>query len=321
MIEQENIPYTADEIKTMVKTCEKYYNVLEKAEQIYNSDFKPDEAAILAKYLPMIFPELKMSEEERIKKALIKILNEIVINTNYKELGIDYNIRDMIAWLEKQDKSKESDEEWEVTTGLYKCTKQMFDGSPESKLLFETGKLYKCISKNDIAEFESSYGHSVFLIDPVVKKHFIKVKDTIDKQDGQKSNSQMEKCSKCQFNFTGYCDGTCILENNNQKSADKIEPKFKPGDRISDGRYMKKIVDINSDYPYYMFQDGSSYHIKDIDTKWHIIPNADELQWMNVHTDEDHCYSCELFDRKNNICKCITLCKDPHNTYKGFYVR
>lgn len=210
MIEQENIPYTADEIKTMVKTCEKYNNALERAENIYNSDFKPDEAAVLAKYLPKIFPELKMSEEERIKKALIKILNEIVINTNYKELGIDYNIRDMIAWLEKQGK-------W--------------------------------------------------------------------------------------------------------KPEDKIEPKFKPGDCISNGRYVKKIIDINSDWPYYMFQDGSSYRIKEIDTKWHIIPNIDELEWMNVHTDEDHCYSCELFDRKNNMCKCITLCKEPHNTYKGFYIK
>lgn len=143
----------------------------------------------------------------------------------------------------------------------------------------------------------------------------------LEKQAEKKPNSQMEKCGKCQFNFTGYCDGTCILENNDQKPVDKIEPKFKPGDWISNGRYVKKIVGINSDYPYYMFQDGSSYHIKDIDTKWYIMPNMDELEWIDMETNENHCYSCELFDRKNEMCKCSTLCKNYRNTYKGFYIR
>lgn len=64
-------------------------------------------------------------------------------------------------------------DEWQVAEGLYKCTKRMFDGTPEGKILFEVGEVYKCLSKHDIAEFEVSYGHSVFLIDPVVRKHFI----------------------------------------------------------------------------------------------------------------------------------------------------
>jgi hypothetical protein len=64
-------------------------------------------------------------------------------------------------------------DEWQVTEGLYKCTKRMFDGTPEGKILFEVGEVYKCLSKHDIAEFEVSYGHSVFLIDPVVREHFI----------------------------------------------------------------------------------------------------------------------------------------------------
>ena len=176
---------------------------------------------------------------------------------------------------------KENDEEWEVNTGLYKCIKRMFDDTPESKLLFETGNLYKCISKHDIAEFESSYGHSVFLIDPDVRKHFVKIED-----------------ERIEF-----------------------ESKFKPGDWISNGRYLKKIIDINSDWPYYIFQDGSSYRIKEVDAKWYIMPNMDELEWIDMETNENHCYSCELFDRKNEMCKCSTLCKNYRNTYKGFYIR
>ncbi len=168
----------------------------------------------------------KESDDETIRKTLIEYIKGIK-SWNYF-LGISKE--QMITWLEKQGDNKEFDDEWEVSTGLYKCIKRMFDGTPEGKLLFETGNLYKCISKHAIAEFESSYGHSVFLIDPVVRKHFIKVEDTTEKQDEQKSNSQMEKCSKCQFVYTGYCNGTCILENNEQKPADKIEPKFKIGD-------------------------------------------------------------------------------------------
>ena len=46
MITQEKIEYSVDEIKAMVKTCE-------MAKKIYNSEFKPDEAAVLSKYLPI----------------------------------------------------------------------------------------------------------------------------------------------------------------------------------------------------------------------------------------------------------------------------
>ena len=49
----------------------------------------------------------------------------------------------------------------------------MFDGTPDGRLLFEIGNVYKCISKHNRAEFEVSYGHSIYLEDPVVRKYFI----------------------------------------------------------------------------------------------------------------------------------------------------
>ena len=78
-------------------------------------------------------------------------------------------------------KSESNGDEWEVSTGLYKCTKRMFDGTPESRLLFEPGNLYKCVkihkcvTNNDVAVFESPYWLPVFLTDSIVRKHFIKV--------------------------------------------------------------------------------------------------------------------------------------------------
>ena len=123
MTTQENIPYTADEIKAMVKTCEKYNKALERASELLE---QKKEYNSIREYIEYVFPELEESRDDRIKKALIKILNEIVINTNYKELGIDYNIRDMIAWVEKQGENKPTDKveskfhegEW-ITNGNY----------------------------------------------------------------------------------------------------------------------------------------------------------------------------------------------------------
>ena len=60
-----------------------------------------------------------------------------------------------------------------------------------------------------------------------------------------------------------------------QKPIDKVEPKFKVGNWITNGRYNKLIVGINSDWPYYIFEDGTSQHIKYVDKKYHLWTIAD----------------------------------------------
>ena len=56
----------------------------------------------------------------------------------------------------------------------------------------------------------------------------------------------------------------------NKLELKKVEPKFKIGDWITNGRYARLIVGINSDWPLYMFKDGTSKRIKDIDKKYHL---------------------------------------------------
>ena len=62
MITQENIPYTAtaDEIKAMVKTCEKYNKALKIARDYHSKDYM-----LINSALENIFPELKESEDEK----------------------------------------------------------------------------------------------------------------------------------------------------------------------------------------------------------------------------------------------------------------
>ena len=79
----------------------------------------------------------------------------------------------------------------------------------------------------------------------------------------QKSYGQMEKCIDCQFNYTGYCNGTCILKNNEQKSADNAEPKFKVGEWVVDKNgtvqqilsYKNGIYKHTNGYSSKMFED------------------------------------------------------------------
>lgn len=101
MTTQENIPYTADEIKAMVKTCEKYNKALKRASELLEQMKEYDS---IREDIEYVFPELKESEDEKIRKAIIRILKG---ETRYisKE-----NTDKCVAWLEKQGEPKDKGE-------------------------------------------------------------------------------------------------------------------------------------------------------------------------------------------------------------------
>lgn len=105
MITQESIPYTADEIKAMVKTCEKYKEALEKLQEA----LAPTEdgckiSGLTRDCLENIFPELKESEGEKIRKALIEMIHD----TTGDECEDSYHVskESVLSWLEKQGEKK-----------------------------------------------------------------------------------------------------------------------------------------------------------------------------------------------------------------------
>ena len=117
---------------------------------------------VLEKYIN----NMSNKDDERLRKTAIAFLKD------FAEQGYE-NAVECIDWLEKQGKDKKEINNFDVRPGLYKCVHRMFDGMPDGRLLFEIGNVYKCISKHDRAEFEVSYGHSIYLEDPVVCKYFI----------------------------------------------------------------------------------------------------------------------------------------------------
>lgn len=168
--------------------------------------------------------------------------------------------------LEKQSEDKKEINNFDVLPGLYKCIHRMFDGTPDGRLLFEIGNVYKCLSKHDRAEFEVSYGHSVYLEDPVVCKYFIPfeskgeqaslqtnertwlylVSDVLTWKDGIEQyldDPSVQELAKRLCNK--YAQKLYIPSNtgkNEPKSADKIEPRFKVDDWVVDNcGYVWKI--------------------------------------------------------------------------------
>jgi len=193
------------ELSTREK-AKRYDEALEKARQLCAY---PTSKPFISD-LQDLFPELKESEDEKIKKVLVdyfkryKEQEECGIKTFF---GIPTD--NIIAWLEKQVTPQ-------VKTGI---------------------------------EWVNT------------------IDDACDKRYSEEY-AEGEYCHEQSFKW-GFQEGVEWLEKQGD-NADKVEPKFKVGDWISNGRYIRLIVGINSDWDYYMFKDGTSKRIEYIDKRYHL---------------------------------------------------
>ena len=105
---------------------EKYEMALEKARKIHNETEFDYEKGMMEE----IFPELKESEDERIRKA---ILTGLIDCRDAPDLGwSDFGgieIDDCIAWLEKQGKPNKVEPKLKIESGKwYVCIRNLLDG-------------------------------------------------------------------------------------------------------------------------------------------------------------------------------------------------
>ena len=270
---------------TEKEKAEAYDEALERARAINNGkDVDVESGTTICEY---IFPELKESEDEKIKKDLIQWVDEFpdtIWRGHYKkdiiawlekqgdkdkliqELG-EYKVKytqevlekhinsmnnkdnerlrkttiaflkdfaekgyenavECIDWIEKQGEDKKEINNFDVLPGLYKCIHRMFDGTPDGRLLFEIGNVYKCLSKHDRAEFEVSYGHSVYLEDPVVCKYFIPF-ESKDEQASSQTNERTQTIQDAKDGDVLVCDidkaeiGSDVEKLPNEENKDK----------------------------------------------------------------------------------------------------
>jgi len=91
---------------TIEEKARSYEEALEKARKLYNSEETSADVEIACE---TIFPELVESEDERIRKMCMRYLDREYQHCSFPD--DKKNIEKCIAWLEKQGKSKWTDED------------------------------------------------------------------------------------------------------------------------------------------------------------------------------------------------------------------
>ena len=184
------------------------------------------------------FPELKESEDEEIRIAILNYLKKMWGNCKDHICGI--HIEDAIAWLEKQGESTLIEE--------IKRRKEVLLSEKE-----------KAVS---ISEKLSLGGRIAMLEELLV---FVN-----EKQGEQKPTDSYcrENCKG--FQETGKCfaDGDCKAKRE-AESIDKVEPKFHEGDFIKHNKanIICKVISVNS----------GSYYVENIGTNGRIeLSNAEQ---------------------------------------------
>lgn len=164
------------------------------------------------------FPELKESEDERIRKAIHIYLDWLDGRKDYAPKGI-YSIKDMIAWLEKQGKSN-----------TFKVPETSIKNAEEVASRMQ----YIEDDMKPIAEFIINYAnwnlHKDEWNQPTLTVPLFRVLDALI----QRGNPYGE----CVQN---------IGKQGEQKPVDKVEQKFKVGDFIANDYCLGKVIEITND--------------------------------------------------------------------------
>lgn len=244
-----------DEVLAMAKECVTYV---------------PDNA--VNKYMFNMFPELKESEDEKIRKALIEYFNEQCDMSDWNGV-YGYQV---VAWLEKQDPKKQLEaapcrdiEELtaqEPTEGMWPYT------DPADTLDGEIDNMWNKLSMNGkFTALKSGFREVIHHFANWLQKqgHTDGIIETAGKLIALAECLEMD--GDCLFNgLSGNDYGKFLRElakKIEQKSADKIEPKFHEGDWVvltaGELSTTLQIVKVDINKRLYWFNDNSYLPIVD----------------------------------------------------------
>ena len=261
------------------------------------------------------FPELKESENEKIRQAIHIYLDWLDGHKDYQPKG-DYTIKDMVAWLEKQGKEtswKPSKEEMDVLYGLAYITNQ-YDEHKEEVIT----RLYQDLKREFFngSSYENMFPTNTSTEDDVRRRSTIQVLEYARSLDA--------------YNQYGKADidkNIAWLEKQGeQKFIDKVEPKFKVGEWVvQENIGVYKVIEVceswyevvdNKDKHYsigfdkeymchlYTIQDAKDGDVLcDITNKNVLIFNEISNGWVrclcSVHLEDSCCLNCtELYGRE-----------------------
>lgn len=278
----------------------KYERALYDLEIIKNANKDNKE---LVAFIEYEYPELKESEDEKIRKALIHYFSEQ--DGILTAINGSVSVGDILAWLEKQDEKSNK-------LSIWKHWKDGIAGNGEGKLtyLIKIGNTYNLTS---CLGFECDYIELSELDKLCVKKQgeqskqhlydiIIALWDLLDKidtfsdlqiDDTNLGNSfrKIEDITQERHKFVKsdgynlYIKGEQITDfkQDEQKPTDKVEPKFKVGDTIVekdlDEYDYETIKDIKDGQ--YIFTDGYCMNI-DEQEGWQLVKTTVNIEQKPV---------------------------------------
>ena len=268
----------------------KYKNALERASKlIVQNPF--DTVSQMMEY---VFPELAGDKDEMIRKELIN-----TINLSYDcGIAITKEQHDKyITWLEKQGMSytkRDVDDAY---------LKGMNDAKREIKKQYEA--TYQ--TRKDIATFIFNYRGDIK--DRAKWMNFLGVKAYFFEKEDEKK--LCDKCRKEQGSHS--CQditalGRCAVKHE-KNPTDKVEPKFKVGDWITNKGHSYLIASIDYEQGRYLFEIGGYTHEQ---LNWEYIYSADEKYHLWTIADAK---PGDVLASNNGV---IILVKESRNSSWGY---
>lgn len=221
---------------------EKYEQGLECIQEILSGAGGSIKTSILRKRLRPFFPELAESEEEEIRRWIIDDIrynmnNEPLNNSAYKKRA-----EKAIAWLERQ--SNENYNPYKATVeSISAMVKKYASSGSDLKDFYDNVKV-KC---KDAAEYDKTFHEEQGEVDEdlMAKKFLINKGYPIDANGAFPTYEELYNIIR---------EG--LEKQYEQKPANKVEPKFKVDDWITDGYRTWKVVEVQKLNYILQSQDG-----------------------------------------------------------------
>ena len=151
-------------------------------------------------------------------------------------------------------------------------------------------------------------------------------KSWLEKQGEKKPYGQREECLDCQFNYAGECKGSCSMKKDEceeiledatidgnedgliaETLRNKVEPKFKVGDWITDWQLTCKVLSITGkSYELHLYNDDYCHFetdVKRIDKHYHLWTIKDAKDGDVLATDKGvFIYAKVLYNKPYAYC-------------------
>ena len=214
----------------------KYEEALERAKKYYNRELY---AECNGSLVEDIFPELKESEDERIRKAIIEFFQLQEDNTTYSFIPK----KDILAWLEKQCKTQvRTGIEW-VNTIDDACDKRYSEEYSHGEYCHEQSFRWGFQEGVDWLEKQSKQ-KTVSKTKPIIEG----LTTEFQKQISHLIASAMDKEHEYTKGYVEWVAQSLLgYAKNEQTSTNKVEPKFKIGDFIVSDYCMGKVIELTED--------------------------------------------------------------------------